>query len=371
MVDYDDKLYGGGGEDKIYGGKGNDTLIGGDGSGDDKAVDILQGGKGHDTYWAGDGDIITDDDGQGRVFLGYNMLLGGTRKACDPDDPDAPVVYEGNGGEYTLSGGTLTFTNSEGTLTIDNFKNGDLGIVLKEGDACPEPLPPMPETPLTPAGPNFPSPLILDLNGDGVTSTFIYDTKSYFDLNNDGMRERTGWVQSEDALLVLDLDHNGTIDNGSELFGNNTYLPNGTKASNGFEALAQYDENKDGIIDNSDNIYHVLQLWQDSNSNGTTDTGELHSLSELGVASINLSYAAIDALEERNSIFQSSTFTTSEGEAGIINDVWFDTDAQDTLREYDGTLSDTVTALPDLKASGRVQNLSAAMNENSGLEEAA
>ena len=354
-----------GGDDTLIGGADDDYLEGGEGA------DTLQGGTDYDTYIADDGDTIKDEDGDGEVIFEDTKLTGGTREACDPNDPDAEVVYKGNGGEYTLDGGTLTFTSGDDTLTIDNFKNGDLGITLKGGDdPCSPSLPPKPEAPLMPAGPNFPSPLTLDLNGDGVTSTFIYDTKSYFDLNNDGMRERTGWVQSEDALLVFDANQNGIVDNGSELFGNNTYLSNGTKAANGFEALAQYDENKDGVIDSNDNIYNILQLWQDTNSNGTTDAGELHSLGELGVASINLSYATVDALEERNSIFQTSIFTTTGGDTQIINDVWFDTDAQDTLRVYGGTLSDTVAALPDFKASGRVEDLSAAMNENGGLEEA-
>jgi hypothetical protein len=40
------------------------------------------------------------------------------------------------------------------------------------------------------------------------------------------------------------------IDDGSELFGNNTILSNGNKAANGFEALKDLDSNNDGKIDN-------------------------------------------------------------------------------------------------------------------------
>ncbi len=281
-------LYGMGGNDTIYGANGDDYIEGGEGS------DTLLGGSGYDTYITDDGDTIKDDDGEGIVFVGEKFLTGGTKVCSEEPSEDDANVYIGDGGFYILSEDhTLTFTNSEGTLTIDNFKSGDLGIVLKEGDACPEPLPPMPETPLTPAGPNFPSPLILDLNGDGVTSTFIYDTKSYFDLDNDGLKERTGWVQSGDGLLVLDKNSNGIIDNGNELFGNYTKDVTGVYDDNGFDALSQYDTNNDGIIDSSDDVYSVLQIWQDANSDGVTDAGELHSLSELGVASINLSSSSL------------------------------------------------------------------------------
>lgn len=112
----------------------------------------------------------------------------------------------------------------------------------------------------------------------------------------------------------------GIINNGTELFGNNTLLKNGTKAANGFEALKEYDENHDGVIYAKDNIYNTLRLWQDSNSDGITDKGELHTLSELGAASINLGYSTnTDAIEERNTINQTSTFTTTTGEIEMIN----------------------------------------------------
>jgi hypothetical protein len=84
-------------------------------------------------------------------------------------------------------------------------KNGNLGITLTPRyDSCPPRPYPYPKLypPFSPI-PDYPwqhgSPLVLDLNGDGVTSTFIYETSTYFDLDNNGMRERTGWVQSDDG----------------------------------------------------------------------------------------------------------------------------------------------------------------------------
>lgn len=104
------------------------------------------------------------------------------------------------------------------------------------------------------------------------------------------------------------------------------YDKNGTKAANGFEALKEYDENRDGVIDAKDNIYNSLQLWQDTNSDGISQAGELHTLKELGVASINLDYATnTDTLEERNAINQTSTFTATEGTTNSIN-----TESRDT-----------------------------------------
>ena len=168
-----------------------------------------------------------------------------------------------------------------------------------------------------------------------------------------GVKQRTGWVQTTDALLALDKNQDSIINNASELFGNHTTLKNGTKAANGFEALKEYDENKDGVIDSKDNIYNTLNLWQDTNSDGITDTGELHTLTELGVKSINLGYTQ-----------------TTDGTTQTINDVWFATESRDTARDTTVTLKDSVAALPDYRGAGRAGNLSTAMNSNTKLETA-
>ena len=81
------------------------------------------------------------------------------------------------------------------------------------------------------------SPLIVDLDGDGVETTSGANGV-YFDHDGNGFAEKTAWVGKDDGLLVRDINGNGQIDNGTELFGNNSVLSNGQKATNGFEALA-------------------------------------------------------------------------------------------------------------------------------------
>jgi hypothetical protein len=95
------------------------------------------------------------------------------------------------------------------------------------------------------------SPIILDLDGDGIETTNVKDG-AYFDHDGNGFAEQTGWAGADDGLLVFDRDGNGTIDSGKELFGSETILSDGSKASNGFEALAELDDNHDGKIDASD-----------------------------------------------------------------------------------------------------------------------
>ena len=113
-------------------------------------------------------------------------------------------------------------------------------------------------------------PLILDLDGDGIETVGIRPGAAVlFDHDGDGTRTGSGWVKADDGILVLDLDGNGLIDSGRELFGDQTLVqsgPNaGQRAANGFAALAQYDANADGRIDSADALYSQLQVWQDLN----------------------------------------------------------------------------------------------------------
>lgn len=62
------------------------------------------------------------------------------------------------------------------------------------------------------------SPLTLVLDRDGVETVSVNDGV-YFDHDGNGFAEKSGWVSKDDAILVRDLNNNGQIDDGSELFG--------------------------------------------------------------------------------------------------------------------------------------------------------
>ncbi len=209
------------------------------------------------------------------------------------------------------------------------------------------------------------SPLIIDLDGDGV-ETISLAHGIHFDHDNNGFAEQTGWVDQDDGLLVRDINGNGLIDNGSELFGNNTLLNNGEKAANGFAALAELDENHDGKIDSSDAAYSQLRVWKDTDGDGVTDAGELMSLGDAGVASIATGYNESMVTDAQgNQHLQNGTYTKADGTTASVDDVWFKADLMHTKATEILEETPEIAGLPDLQGFGNVYSLHQAMLRDS------
>ncbi|MCV6547274.1 MAG: hypothetical protein OIF56_08350, partial [Cohaesibacter sp.] len=182
--------------------------------------------------------------------------------------------------------------------------------------------------------------------------------------NGDGIREKVAWVSPDDAILVHDKNGNGQIDGISEVFGNGQ--------RDGFEELADYDSNKDRIIDAKDAEFSELRLWQDKNGNGSVDAGELKTLGELGIKSLALHSTLSNDVVAGNQIGRDGTFTKNDGSTGSVRSVWFETRPYDRIFvKPDGYKEDPEAGkLPDLKGYGKLGNLRYAMSVDSSLKAA-
>ncbi|WP_037386094.1 calcium-binding protein, partial [Serratia sp. DD3] len=212
-------------------------------------------------------------------------------------------------------------------------------------------------------------PLLLDLDGDGLETTGMNGQGSVkFDHNQDGLKTASGWVKSDDGILVFDRNGDGAINNGNELFGDNTFLSNGEKAQNGFAALADLDTNGDGKIDANDQDFANLKVWRDLNQDGTTDSGELFTLGELGIASLNLDYKNVDqVLDGGNRLTQIGTYTTEDGSVYQMSDVNLVSNSFYSSYTEHITLTADQAKLANIQGQGRLRDLNEAATLSSDL----
>jgi Ca2+-binding RTX toxin-like protein len=218
------------------------------------------------------------------------------------------------------------------------------------------------------------SPLVLDLDGDGVELSAIDSPTIRFDIDGDGLREATGWVKPDDGLLVFDRNNDGFINDGTELFG--TQLNNGT-FSNGFEALKVFDGDsnnaKNNIIDANDINFSKLKVWRDLDSDGRSDVNELFTLNELGIKSIKTTYSNVNISNAGNTIRQTSTYEFTNGTSETIVDAWFTVDQFNSTYDYRSTANNPITFtqeildLPNLRGYGNLPDLQISIAKDSQL----
>jgi hypothetical protein len=164
------------------------------------------------------------------------------------------------------------------------------------------------------------SPLVLDLAGDGLRLTGPEDGVLWGVAGNE--TARTGWIGAGggDALLAMDVDGDGAITSGRELFGEST----GGWAPDGFAALARHDANADGWIDALDPAFAELFAWTDD-GDARTESGELRALPEVGIVAIPLTARSLGARDPAsgNELGLEATARASGGREVPVVDVWF------------------------------------------------
>lgn len=122
----------------------------------------------------------------------------------------------------------------------------------------------------------FVDPLVINLDEDVAE---VEDINILFDIDSDGEKESLSLLSSSSGYLSLDLNEDGIINDGSELFG--------TSSGDGFEDLSKYDSDGNGWIDEADEIFNKLKICVfDKDGNQT-----LYSLKDKNVGAISLKSA--------------------------------------------------------------------------------
>ncbi len=186
-------------------------------------------------------------------------------------------------------------------------------------------------------------PVVLDLDGNGIELIRKDRSTVTFDLDHDGYRERTAWVGPHDGILVIDLAADGSagpdsvIDQDRELVF--TRWASGTTSD--MAALrAVFDTNHNGKLDAGDARFSEFRIWIDANQNGRSDPGELKTLGELGIVSIDLQPhgSAVDLGDGGTRVNGFSSFTRADGTRGLAGDltIGYDTNGFQAAATADG-----------------------------------
>ena len=168
------------------------------------------------------------------------------------------------------------------------------------------------------------TPLVLSF--DDAPVTFTTNAGGAFDIVADGQCHGSDWPSAATPWLALDRDGNGSIDDGSELFGSAVVLADGTRAKNGFEALRELDTNHDGIFDANDDAFTKVVVWTDRDGDRRSTPRELTSLADAGVRAISLADTRAERCDARgNCEGERSPLTTTTGKRGAVIDVYLRT----------------------------------------------
>jgi hypothetical protein len=162
------------------------------------------------------------------------------------------------------------------------------------------------------AGDALKDPLMLNFSGSAAE---ISKRDFNFDIDSDGIKDQISFAGAQSGFLALDRNNDGTINNGTELFGPAT--------GNGFSELAAFDSDGNNWIDENDPIYDRLRIWM------KTDDGQdqLFALGEKGVGAIYLNHIATPfSVKDSNNellgqVRESGIFLGEDGGVGTIQQI--------------------------------------------------
>ena len=160
-------------------------------------------------------------------------------------------------------------------------------------------------------GERLQDPLVINLDGKGIA---FGDETIRMDLTLNGEVDAFRMLAEGSGFLAIDANGNGTVDDGSELFGPTT--------GRGFVELAAHDEDGNQWIDESDAIFSSLKIW----TVGAQGDKTLIGLKEAGVGaiflgSVNSPYHIKEGNHLVGKIRESGVYLKENGMAGAVHEI--------------------------------------------------
>lgn len=165
---------------------------------------------------------------------------------------------------------------------------------------------------------NVSDPLVIDLDGDGVELLPVYRGVN-FDFYATGRHQAVAWVSPDDGLLAIDLDADGAITTGLELFGNVDRIH-----ADGFDHLAELDDDGDGFVTPTDGSWNRLVVWQDANTDGVSQPDEVRGLSSIGIEALPVQGAMV-SMQSGNTRIPMAGIATGSGASWLLGDALLQT----------------------------------------------
>lgn len=223
----------------------------------------------------------------------------------------------------TLTQAGIAFVNLMLNLTGDTAEEGDDNVIYATGEFIRDDgsVGTLGDVAFSyePSVTQVAPPIVLDLDGDGVTTTTLAASNVRFDMDGDGVLDRTGWAGPADGLLALDRNGDGLISGIGEI----SFIDDLPGAKTDLEGLSAFDTNGDGLFSAADERFGEFRVWIDANQDGVSDADELSLLAELGIVSIDLEGTPTGdpSISGGNVIYNESTFLRGDGSTGAVGDV--------------------------------------------------
>jgi hypothetical protein len=258
-------------------------------------------------------ETLDSTGGRGQVQIGGDVQTSSSSSTSTVETSRTTTIT--STAEVTIGPGTIIIGDRDSGGTVFNVVAGEFNTNINTDTQTDinrtNTTTTTTDTTYTVSGTLYSSPIVLNLTGDGQLGasqghwlphpkSFFPKHRVMFDFYGNGFPVAMEWVGSTDGLLVQP-KADGKVD-GTCLFGN------ASGYANGYEQLAARDLNMDGHVSGKE--LAGLSVWQDKNTNGKCEPGELQSVAQLGITDLNL----------KHSQFKSSF--TMKGKTQAMYDWW-------------------------------------------------